>query len=79
MVETKEKSKPDYTNSAENLCNPDEVWNLLAALHAEQAVKQSLEGKLKEQCSELVDGIAKTSELIAKIQDAIREAILSQN
>jgi len=74
-TESKQKKNTDYTNSAENLCNPGEVMDLLVQFHAEQAIKATLEGKLREQCSELVDGIAKSEEVISQIQKQIKEAI----
>ena len=70
-----EKKKADYTNSAENLCNPGEVMDLLVKLHSEESIKATFEDKLKEQCAELVDGIAKSLEVIAQIQKQIKEAV----
>ena len=66
---------PDYSQSCENLCSPGEVMDLLVQLHAEEANKATLEDQLKEQCAELVDGIAKSAKGIAQIQVQIKEAI----
>jgi len=74
-TESKQRKNIDYTNSAENLCNPGEVMDLLVQLHAEEAIKVALEGQLKERCNELVDGITKSEEVIAQIQKKIKEAI----
>jgi len=70
-----EKRTPDYSESAENLCNPDEVRDILIKLHVEQSIKEELERKLKEQCADLVEGIARSSDAIANLQKEIRGAI----
>jgi len=77
MAEDQKKLKnaPDYTNSAENLCNPAEVMDLLAKLHAEETTKATLEGKVKKQCAELVDSIARSGEVITQIIEQIRGAV----
>ena len=70
-----EKKATDYTNSAENLCNPLTVGNLLNELHLEEGYKATLEDKLKERCAKLVNGIAERGATIAELQKQIREAI----
>jgi len=70
-----EKKNPDYTESAENLVNPIQVKDLLDQLHLEEQTKADLELQLREQSTELVDGIAKMGAVIANTQKQIKEAI----
>ena len=75
MSQVKEKKNPDYTETAEKLCNPIQVKDLLDQLHLEEQTKTDLEKQLKEQCADIVDGIAKMSVVIADTQKQIKEAI----
>ena len=43
-----EKKNPDYSNTAVNLCNPEEVRNKLAELHIAQEQIKLFEGALAE-------------------------------
>lgn len=73
MAET--KKAPDYSQSAENLCNPPEVLDLLVKLHLRQLGKEILEAKLKETCPEIIEEIDTETKLIDETQKEIREAI----
>ena len=55
MVET--KKAPDYTNSAENLCNPQEVKELIDALHLEQANLEKLQELIPTQLMSSIQAV----------------------
>jgi hypothetical protein len=60
----------DFSESAENLTNPDEVRTLLNGLHTIQLEKANLEAKLREESKELVEAIeAKEGEIKAVMLD----------
>lgn len=68
MAEAKKVQAKDFTNSAENLCNPEEVKVLLVNLHDQQLVLADQKAKLREQSKELVEEIEQTEAMIAAIE-----------
>lgn len=58
----------DFTASAENLSNPDEVGHLLQALHAAQDDAIALHLKLRETAAELVEALDSKQLEIAAIE-----------
>ena len=76
MTETKtEKKAPDYSQSAEKLCNPDEVRELLQKLHEEQSRLAGLEEELHKTNTALLHDIATTSGGIADLMKVIKGAV----
>jgi len=73
MAET--KKAPDYTNSAENLCNPRGVKELLDNLHLEQKVLAGLEDELKGKNKELYEAVEESMKHIVDLQANIRAAV----
>lgn len=73
----KETKKPDYSASAEKLCNPPEVKTLLDKLHTEECFKAALEAELKEHCASIIEGIAKSGLAIADLTKQIKEAVVA--
>lgn len=68
-----EKTKPqDYTNSAVNLCNPEQVRQLLTELHARQKDLDEVKAQIPE---EIAVDICRLEERMADLQKMIREAI----
>lgn len=74
-TEAKEKKAPDYSESAENLCNPTEVYELLVRLHGEQASLANQEAELKALNPNLHEQVELTQQVIAGLQKDIRQAI----
>jgi len=74
-TEAKEKKAPDYSESAENLCNPSEVYELLVRLHGEQVSLEGQREKLRAENENLIAQIELTEQVIAGLQKDIREAI----
>lgn len=63
---------PDYTNSAENLCNPPEVGEALSLLHRYQDTLEELKGKIPAQ---LQNEIKEAEEGIRVVAERIKDAI----
>lgn len=76
MAET--KKAPDYSQSAENLCNPEGVKELLDKLHGEQQNLNVLNARLKATNSELMELIFNTEQVIGFCQTEIRKAVEAQ-
>ena len=72
---TETKKAPDYTASAENLCNPPEVFELLNKLHEEQKHLELQQELLRSQNEELCKQIATTSQIIAELEKDIKQAV----
>jgi len=70
-----DKKAPDYSNVAENLCNPPEVFELLKKLHEEQGHLEGQRELLRSQNETLCKQIETTEEIIAKLQEKIRAAV----
>ncbi len=75
MAETKTAKKPDYTNSAENLVNPEEVKALLDELHQHQGNLSSYEDELKTANEELVSKIELRKEAISDVMGRLKASI----
>jgi len=70
-----ENKNPDYTETAENLRNPEEVRILLGQMHAEQIAKKEKEAELYVQSKGLVDDITSIDNSILSLQKRIKEAV----
>lgn len=76
MVET--KKAPDYSNSAENLCNPLGVKELLDRLHQEQTILNTFNEELKTNNAELFGQIEDCTKRIADLTANIKSAVEAQ-
>ncbi len=65
----------DFTESAENLCNPEPVKALLDKLSTAQSSVDTLVKELAEKNVPLTKKITKQNETIASLQLSIREAV----
>ena len=70
-----EKKKLDYSATAENLCNPGEVMDLLVKLHYEERQHELLNEQLRTANRTLYDQIDEKDKAIGKLRLQIREAI----
>jgi len=70
--ETKTRKPKDFTESAENLCNPPDVFKLLNKLHKHQAVLATLEDSIP---AELRAQMGDAKELITDTIDEIKSAV----
>ena len=71
-----EKRNPDYTASAINLCNLDEVRQALVELYTAQAQLKVLQGEVDALIpQELQDNIVAVSKDVAGLNQNVREAI----
>ena len=69
-------TKPkDFTESAVKLCNPEPVKLLLEKLSAEEVTLKSLDDKLKELNTELVEEAGVQRLVITELQQLIREKV----
>lgn len=66
------KAPQDYSNSAVNLCNPEQVGGLLIELHARQKDLEAIKSEIPE---EIARGIGLFEDRISELQKKIREAI----
>lgn len=69
------EKNPDYTNSAENLSNPDEVKILLDKLHQHQGHLSSYEDELHNANKVIVSNIDAEKEAITQVVANLRVAI----
>lgn len=72
---TETKKAPDYSESAENLVNPTEVYELLVRLHGEQASLDQQKAQLRAANENLVTQIEMTEGVISSLQGDIKQAI----
>ena len=69
------KKNPDYSESAENLCNPKSVEQMLGRLQLNWLHLQELKATLRLKASEIVSEIEVQESLIDKIKNDLKEAI----
>jgi len=74
-TEAKTKAPQDYTNSAVNLCNPEQLRQLLTELHARQ---KDLEEASAQIPHEIAVSIGRLGERVSDLQKKIRVAIDEQ-
>lgn len=69
------KANPDYSETAENLCNPPEVKMLLDDIHQKQTHLDSLEKQLMAQNEDLANSIELTKREVSDLTKELKEAI----
>lgn len=72
---TETKKPPDFSQTAVNLCNPSEVYELLTRLHEEQRNLEQQKLELRAKQENLVTQIEMTEQVIASLQKDIKQAI----